>query len=63
MTDLAARILATATNGDIAHAGFRIAWAELCDAIWAGADPNERQRRFQNVIDTTRTLIADQHAA
>lgn len=58
MTDLVARIVAEAVDGDLWDAGRRVAWNELCDAIRERADSVERQRRFRHVIDTTRVLIA-----
>lgn len=63
MTDLAARIVAAAVDGDLWDAGRRIAWADLCTAIKAGAPSDVRQRRFDDVINATRQLIAQQQQA
>lgn len=63
MTDLAARIVAAAVDGDLWDAGRRIAWADLCAAIEAEMDSTVRQQRFDDVVNVTRQLIAQQQQA
>ncbi len=53
----AAIVLEAAADGDVAAAGFRLAWHQLCCDVADGLPPCERRRRFDQMIAETGRLI------